>query len=248
MVVFCPSCGSKISVEPARPGGNVECPRCKSTFATAGLKSAADAPPPKRFRPKNPNRRKLGGVLIVTALLLIFGGAAAGLYYSGLFRSRSSNTTIGGTGSGSDSSTRPGWKYFESSEAHVRGIFPGEPRRHVRPTKDVEFRLEKDGVAYGIVFADLDQAHVQNKTPEQIIQQQHDQWAVGNKGKLVSEKEVTAGVYKGKEFVVELPSGKAYMRYFAAGRRLYTVIAIGKAGPPNPADVTAFLDAFAITG
>lgn len=242
MVVFCPSCGSKISVEFAVPGGDVECPRCHSRFATSGLKSAADAPQPKRFRPKKAGRGKLGTFLIVfVSLLILGGGTTAILYFTGVIHFPGSRSVSG-------VSSPPGWREFESSEAHVRGIFPGEPKRTVRRTKDVAFEMEKNGVAYGIVFADLDQANARNKTPEQIIQQQHDQWAAGKKGKLVSEKTVTAGSYKGKEFVVDLPSGQAHLRYFADGRRLYTVIVVGKTNSPDPADVAAFFDAFAITG
>jgi hypothetical protein len=212
------------------------------------LKSAEKAPPPKRFRPKKAGRGKLGGVMIALAVLGLIGGAAtAVLWLTGVLHRP--GTIAGGpsiTGTAGKSAGRPGWKEFESSEAHVRAMFPGEPKRTARKTKDVAFELEKDGVAYGIVFADLDQARAQSKTPEQIIQQQHDQWSAGAGGKLISEKDVTAGAVKGKEFVVDLPKGKAYMRYFAAGRRLYTIIVVGKSRSPDPADVGAFMDSFAI--
>src|SRR5947209_918716 len=118
MVVFCPGCGSKISVQPESPGGTVECPRCHSTFATAGLKSAEDAPPPKRFRPKNAGRGKLGGVLILLGVLLALGGAtAAALYFTGVIRfpGSTSGGAGGGTKSGGGPATKAGWKEFESS-------------------------------------------------------------------------------------------------------------------------------------
>src|SRR4051812_31670592 len=86
MVVFCPGCGSRISAEPASPGGTVECPRCHSTFPTAGVKEAGDAPPPRRFKPKKAGRNKLATFGIVLAVLLVVGGGAAGvLYYTGMF-------------------------------------------------------------------------------------------------------------------------------------------------------------------
>jgi hypothetical protein len=244
MVVFCPGCGSKISVEPEAPGGSVECPRCHSTFATAGLKSTDNSVPVKRFRPKKAGRSILTNVLLVLAVLLILGaGTTAALWFAGVIHFSGSTggfETVKSKG-------RPGWKEFDSSEAHVRALFPGDPKRAVRRTKDVAFELEKDGAAYGIVFADLDQARIKGKTPEQIIQQQHDQWSAGAGGKLVSEKDVSAGAVQGKEFVVDLPSGKAFFRYFATGRRLYTVVVVGKTRPPDPADVAMFLDSFEIT-
>jgi hypothetical protein len=184
---------------------------------------------------------------VVSVLLVVLGGSAAALHFSGHL-----GRWFGGSGAtrpGGGSAVRPGWKEFESSEAHVRALFPGTPKRTLRRTKDVAFELEKDGVAYGIVYADLDQTRVRDKTPEQLIQQQHDQWASGAGGKLVSEKDVTVGGHKGKEFVVDLPGqGKAYLRYFADGRRLYTVMAVGKTRAPDPADVAALFDSFEITG
>jgi hypothetical protein len=248
MVVFCPGCGSKISVQPATPGGAVECPRCRSSFPTAGLKPADDLPQPRRFRPKKPGRGRPWIAALI--LILLLGGATGAILYAVGILHWPGSTPSSELGTRSHpKNAKPGWTEFESSEAHVRLLLPGEPKRTARrATKDVAYELEKDGVAYGVVYADLDQARLRSRTPEQIIQGQHDQWAAGNKGTLASEKDVKAGDFKGKEFVVDLPTGKAYMRYFAAGRRLYTVMVVGKTRDPDPADVAAVFDSFAITG
>lgn len=122
MVVFCPGCGSRISVEPEAPGGNVECPRCHSTFATAGLKSAEDAPQPKRFRAKKKSGGKAGVVLIALAVLLVLGGGAtAVLYFTGVIGNRSVQTH--------GSPNQPVWQEYANAEGRFSILFPDTPTR-----------------------------------------------------------------------------------------------------------------------
>src|SRR5688572_8502068 len=126
MVVFCPGCGSKISVQPATPGGDVACPRCHSSFSTAGVKDATAAPAPRRFKPKKAGRSKLGGVLIALAVLLVLGGGTAGvLYYTGHL-----GRWFSGVGpSGGGTATQPAWQEYANAEGRFRVLFPGTPTR-----------------------------------------------------------------------------------------------------------------------
>ena len=60
---------------------------------------------------------------------------------------------------------------------------------------------------------------------------------------------MSQGDYKGREIVAEIAGkGTVHMRYFAAGKRLYTVMIVGKSKPASDADVARLFDSFQITG
>jgi hypothetical protein len=244
MVVFCPSCGSKISVEPQSPGGAVECPRCHSTFSTGGLKSADDAPPPKRFKSKKKGGSKVGVVLIVLLILLALGGGTAGvLWYTGVIGNR--------TASGS-TSKQPDWQEYTNAEGRFTVLFPGTPTRDTVPPPSrlkagakpriVSFTADTPTASYSVAFEDF----TGSETPEKYV----DTWRadLGSKGtKLVSEKDVTAGSNKGKELVVEVNGRTAHVRFFVAGRRLYKLQVVGAGKPPESREAAKFMDSFRIT-
>jgi hypothetical protein len=246
MVVFCPGCGSKISVEPESPGGNVECPRCHSTFATAGLKSGDDAPPPKRFRPKKAVRSKLAVVAIVASVLLVtLGGAAAALYFTGHL-----GRWFGGSGSITGGPNQPSWQEYSNAEGRFRVLFPGTPTREISRLRTgakatiVSFTAVTPDVTYSVAFEDF----VGQESPEQFVEKQRSDLTAGRGGKLIGEKDVTVGQYKGKEFVVEVPKqGTAHIRFIVAGHRLYKAMAVGAHKPPDAGDVAKFFDSFRIT-
>jgi hypothetical protein len=256
MVVYCPGCGAKISAQPTPDNASVSCPRCQSTFTVEGVKASPAAPPVPRLRKKKVGSGRFVGVLIFLIVLLVLGGGTAGvLYYMGVIGSRtpsSSGTTatnLRPTNPGS-AAALTGWKDFENSEAKFSARFPGSPKRTQRTqrgrARDVAFELESNGVAYGVVYADLDKAGLTSTTPEQYIEQQQQALSGGGKH-LQSEKAVTLGPYKGKEFVVDVPGQKtAHMRFFAAGRRLYSVLVLGKSRAPEPNEVAALFDSFRI--
>jgi hypothetical protein len=258
MVVFCPGCGAKISAEP-RPGATtVTCPRCRSTFSTAGLKSAPDAPAPQRFRKKKSPRGKLAGVgILLLVLLLLGGGTAAVLYFTGLLgRWTGSAGGVSGPG-GTPTATAPTWLDYVSAEGKFRVLFPGAPTRETIPPpgrsksakpRVVFFTAEAADVKYSVAYEDFDQSGPGADTPEQFIQKQHNQLAGGRGGKLLDEKDVALGPHKGKELMVEVPGeGTARIRFFAAGRRLYKLTALGKTHPPDPGETAKFFDSFQIT-
>jgi hypothetical protein len=254
MVVFCPGCGSRISVEPGSQGGDVECPRCHSTFSTGGLKEAVDAPPPKRFRPKKAGQSKLAVAGIVLAVLLVLGGGTAGvLYYTGML-----GRWFGGPGGSSATRivTQPSWQEYSNAEGKFSVLFPGTPTRDTMPTptklkpgekpRVVSFTVETPDGSYSVAYDEFDK---RSDTPDQFVEKQRAELAAGHGGKLVSEKEVTVGTHKGKEFVVEVPNrGTAHMRFVAAGRRLYKVTALGTRRPPDASDVAKFFESFQIIG
>jgi hypothetical protein len=258
MVVYCPGCGAKIDALPSPNNPYVQCPRCQSKFSTAGVKAAPDAPPrPALRKKKKPGRGKFVGVFIFLLVLLVLGGGTAGvLYYTGAFGPRSSGSSSISEGTAktgpSGKVVTDGWKELAPSEAKFRALLPGSPRRKERNervrgsrVRDVEFAAEQGDVVYQVVYANMDQTGLRSLTPEQFIDQQRQQLA--GSSKLVGEKDVTAGPYKGKEFEVDVPGqGRVYMRFFAAGRRLYSVAVAGKGRSPDPAEVAAFFDSFQI--
>jgi hypothetical protein len=250
MVVFCPGCGSRISVQPEAPGGAVQCPRCQSTFSTAGLKSADDLPQPKRFRPKTAGRGKLGGVLITLAVLFVLGGGtAAALYFTGVIGSRAAT---------SGSAFQTHWQTYANPEGLFRVQFPGTPTRDTVPPPSklkpgakprvVSFSVELPAANYSVAYEDFEG----KETPEQFI----DKWrsSLGGGTKLVSEKDVPArsreGVTidkgTGKDFVIAVDGRTAHVRFYTFGRRLYKLMVVGTGKPPDPHDAALFMDSFRI--
>jgi hypothetical protein len=250
MVVFCPGCGSKISVQPPTPGGDVSCPRCHSTFATAGIKEATDAPPPKRFKPKKTGRSKLGALPIVLAVLLLLAGGIAALWFFGWLPHW--------TGAPTDllSSGQPTWQEYSNTEGRFRVLFPGTPTREaIMPSGRseaaakplaVSFTVETPDAHYAVAFEDVD---TRTRSAEQLMEQHHAEATSGKVGRLAGERDVTVGSHKGKEFTIHLTSGgTAHIRYVAASSRLYKLTVLGRSKPPEPATVEKFFESFDVTG
>jgi hypothetical protein len=247
MVVFCPGCGSKISVEPAAPGGNVECPRCHSRFSTEGLKSAEATTPPKKFRPKKKGGGRFVGVLIVLVVVLVFGAGAAALYFSGIV---GHHGPVSNTGSPNQAS----WQEYTNAEGRFSVLFPGTPTRDTIPPPSrlkggkprvVSYTVDTPSATYSVALEDFDG----KETPDQFIGKQRSDLSAGRGGKLVSEKDVTVDTNRGKDFVVEVPNrGAAHIRFVAAGRRLYKLMVVGTGKPPDSHDVAKFFDSFRING
>jgi hypothetical protein len=254
MIVFCPGCGSRISVQPATPGGDVECPRCHSTFSTAGLKDAAGAPPPKRFRPKKAGRSKLATFGIAILVLLILAGGTAGvLYFTGVLGPKPG----GGTGlSSATTPAQPTWSEYTNAEGRFSVLFPGTPTRDTIPppsklkagakAKVQSFTVDTPDASYAVAFEDTD---AKTGSAEQLVEKHRSEAATGRAGKVISEKDVTVGPHKGKELTIELTAGgTAHIRYVAAGSRLYKLTVLGARKPPDPGEVAKFFDSFQVTG
>jgi hypothetical protein len=247
MVVFCPGCGSKISAEPQSPGGAVECPRCHSTFSTGGLKSADDAPPPpKRFKPKKKGGSKVGVVLIVLLILILLGGGTAGmLWYTGVIGNR---TMTSGTGK------QPDWTEYTNAGGRFTVLFPGTPTRDTVPAPSrlkpgqkpqiVSFTVEMPSENVSVMYEDFNG----KETPEQFVEKWKADAGSGKGTKLVSEKDVTTGKEKGKEYVVEVNGRTAHVRFITSGKRLYKLQVVGVGKPPEARDVAKFMDSFRVTG
>ncbi len=259
MVVFCPGCGAKISVatDPADPAGkSVECPKCHSRFSTAGVKPTADGPPPKKLRKKKPGSRLTGCLILLLVVLVLGGGTAAVLYFTGYLDRFTGRPPSVKTGPG-PATAQPAWQEYVNQEGKFRVLFPGTPTREVitppgrskaaaRPLA-VVFTVDTPDVIYSVAFQDFDPSGKVGGSPEQFIQRQHEELTSGRSGKLVSEKDVTAGANKGKDFVVEAPGGgTVHMRFLAAGRRMYKLSALGRHGPPPAGDVSKFFDSFQV--
>ena len=253
MVVFCPSCGSRISVEPGDPlsagtppGGEVTCPRCQSRFSTGGLKPADHAPPPRRFKPKQAGRGKRVGVLIVLGVLLLLGGGAAGvLWYIGILGKL---TRFSGPGKQAQ------WTEYTNAEGRFTVMFPDAPTRDTVPPPSrlkasqkpriVSFTVEHTSGSYSVAYEDFDG----KETPEQFIDKWKADLTGGKNTKLVSEKDVTTGTERGKDFLAEVNGRTAHVRFIPSGKRLYKLQVVGASKPPEARDVAKFMDSFRATG
>jgi hypothetical protein len=237
MIVFCPGCGTRISAAPSPldTEGAVTCPKCKSRFATAEVNANASLSEPKRkLRPKKKSGAGIGIAIGVLALALI-GGTIWAVMHFGL-GGASSTTHTGGSAANSSNSTE--WREFTSAEGKFRVMLPGAPTRKVRPSKDVEFGLETSDAKIGVVFADLPE----KSKPEKYM-------VPPSGSKVLSDKVVTQGDYPGRDIVADVPQhGTIHMRFLTTGKRLYTVMIVGKGRSLSDSEVARVLDSFQITG
>lgn len=252
MIVFCPGCGSKISVAANSPGGEVNCPSCKSTFSTAGVKSAANAAAPRRFRPKKSGNKGWTRLAIAMSILLVsLGGATAILYYTGhLNRWIPTNvaSSLGGALSGGAS-----WHEYTSTEGKFRVNFPGTPTREAHPVSGttagakhvaISFTSDTPDVKYSVSFEDFDH---RSDTPAQFIDRQKAAITKRAGYKIGGETEVALGKHKGKEYVIEHPvSGTAHVRFFAVGNRLYKLTAYAPKRPVQATESAKLFDSFQV--
>lgn len=252
MIVFCPGCGSKISVAANSPGGEVNCPSCKSNFSTAGVKSAADAAPPRRFRPKKSGNKVVARVAIAVSVLLVaLGGATAILYYTGHI-SRWIPANVAGSLSGAISGG-PSWHEYTSTEGRFRVNFPGTPTREAHPVSGttagakhvaVSFSADTPEVKYSVSFEDFDH---RSDTPAQFIDRQKAVITKRAGYKIGSETEVALGKHKGKEYVIEHPvTGTAHVRFFAVGSRLYKLTVYAPQRPVQATESAKLFDSFQV--
>jgi hypothetical protein len=236
MIVFCPGCGTRISANPSPLDNNptVTCPKCKSQFATGGVNATATLAEPKRkLKPKKKGSGAGLGILIGVFAIAVVGGGAWAAYYWGLFGKSSPHS---GGAITTHSSTE--WHEFTSAEGKFKVMLPGDPTRKSRSSKEVEYGVETPDAKIGVVYADLSE----KTKPERYM--------VAPAGsKVLKEAEITQGDYKGRDIVAEVPNqGRVHMRFLTTGKRLYTVMIVGKSKPPAESEVSRVLDSFQITG
>jgi hypothetical protein len=238
MIVFCPGCGTRISAAPAPldPEGTVTCPKCKSRFATSEVKADPNATAPRRkLRPKSQSSSRGVGIAISLLALALLGAGIWAVMHFGL---GSTSTALLSGGSSTNSSRSTEWREYKSAEGRFRVMLPGAPTRKVRSSKEVEFGLETPDAKIGVVYADL---------PEKV---KPEKYMVAPSGsKVLSEKDVTQGDYSGRDIVADVPQhGTTHMRFLTTGKRLYTVMIVGKGRSLSDSEVARVLDSFQITG
>ena len=237
MIVFCPGCGTRISANPSPLETNptVTCPKCKSQFATSGVNASANLAEPKRkLKPKKKEngarnrhhdlrfRDRRGGRRLRAA------------FYWGLF-GKSSASHAGGAITTHGATE---WHEFTSADGKFKVMLPGDPIRKTRSSKEVEYGVETPDAKIGVVYADL---------PEKTKPEKYMVAPPGSK--VLKEADVAQGDYKGRDIVAEVPNqGTVHMRFLTTGKRLYTVMIVGKSKPPAQAEVARVLDSFQITG
>lgn len=237
MIVFCPGCGTRISASPTPLDGEgvVTCPKCRSQFATAGVKADPGRFETKRkFRAKKP-KSGAGLAIVLTALALaLLGGGAWALYHSGFFHRSPGPMTADSNSSGNTVT----WSEFSSAEGKFKVLLPGNPVRKVRSAKETEYSLETPGFKIGVVFANLSE----KDRPEKFM--------VAPAGaKVISEKDVTVDGHPGRDIIADVSGhGIAHMRFVSAGKRLYTILMVGKSKPMSDSEVARVFDSFQVIG
>jgi len=237
MIVFCPGCGTRISANPSPLETNptVTCPKCKSQFATSGVNASANLAEPKRkLKPKKKENGAAIAIVICVFAIAVVGGGAWAAFYWGLF-GKSSAPHAGGAITTHGATE---WHEFTSADGKFKVTLPGDPIRKTRSSKEVEYGVETPDAKIGVVYADL---------PEKTKPEKYMVAPPGSK--VLKEADVAQGDYKGRDIVAEVPNqGTVHMRFLTTGKRLYTVMIVGKSKPPAQAEVARVLDSFQITG
>ena len=237
MIVFCPGCGARISAPqtPLDGEGVVTCPKCRSQFPTAGVRTdAARSEPKRKFRPKKQSSGAGVGVALTSIVLLLLGGGAFALFHFGVFDRTPPRMTTATTAPGGAIT----WQEFTSADGKFKVLLPSAPTRKPRSAKETEYSLETPEFKIGVVYANLSE----KDKPEKFM-------VAPSGAKVISEKDVTVDGHPGRDIIAEVSGhGVAHMRFVNAGKRLYTILMVGKSKPASDADVALVFDSFQVTG
>lgn len=132
-------------------------------------------------------------------------------------------------------------------------MMPGEPQltrsRVAIQGGEVQvgtWKSSVEGALFSVSYADYPEPVIATKPPMALVNEGRDSVVASVKGTLLREQEVTLdGVYPGKAYVAESPSGEVRARHFLVGNRLYTLLALFNPSIGSP-QADAFLSSLAL--
>jgi len=143
----------------------------------------------------------------------------------------------------------PEWKSYSYPADGFSASFPSQPELQKKdvPTDAGSFQLRsyiaQDGaVAMFIGVCDYG-AQAAGKDPESLLQGAKNGALQNTKSHLVSEQEITLGVYHGVQFEAESDAAHFSARVYMVGTTLYQALVVSQLGKPYP-DTARFLDSF----
>jgi hypothetical protein len=142
----------------------------------------------------------------------------------------------------------PPWQPFRSAEGRFTVLLPGTPRQVDKPLPEItpavvfhQFSLTAAGLCWFVAYYDVPRVP---PDPQLVLATTAKHMATHLSGKIISE-EVLPGRHPGREVLIRGEEGvHARARYFLVGRRLYQLIAAGRADQVKSATADRFLDSF----
>lgn len=144
------------------------------------------------------------------------------------------------------------WKPYTSTAGRYSASFPGTPKE-VTQRMETEIggidatiaSLESNNAFFAIAYNDYPREKMGNLTPDQLLDNARKGAVDKVKGKLVSEKKVTASGYPGRELQIEAPGGLHITEHvYLVKTRLYQILVVTPSAGANSDDVKKFLDSF----
>lgn len=147
------------------------------------------------------------------------------------------------------------WRQFSSRPGGFQVDFPGRPeisRRRIRTEVGEVASVRHtagDGAhaTYDVTYTEYPPDSFARLKPEKLLTAARDSLVYQSKGRLISDKRITAGNAFGRECEIAGADGMRYdVRLLAVANRIYQVSAIAQ--PPARPDTRRFFDSFRFTG
>ncbi len=147
------------------------------------------------------------------------------------------------------------WKPYASTAGRYTALFPGTPKEQTQrmdteigPIDATIVSLETANAFYAIAFNDYPKDKIAKQTPDQLLDNARKGAVDKVKGRLVSEKRITASSYPGRELQIEAPGDlQIAERVFLVKTRLYQALVVTPKGKGVPDDIKKFLESFKFT-
>ncbi len=144
------------------------------------------------------------------------------------------------------------WKPYTSSAGRYTASFPGTPKEVTQRTEtgvDATIAsLQSTDAAYAVAFNDLPKDALAKQSADQLLDAARKGAVDKVKGKLVSEKKVTADGFPGRELTIDAPGELQLTEHaYLVKTRLYQVLVVARKAKGMPDDTKKFLESFKFT-
>jgi hypothetical protein len=136
------------------------------------------------------------------------------------------------------------WREFRSEEGRFAAVLPGKPKfeEHElwgRPGMVMHlWSARAGGAVYGVGYADAPSADAA------LVSRTRDALVANVGGRILTDREITLGAARGREFTAEGPKATLMARVVVADRRLYQVALIGGKDSIDATGAETFFSSF----
>lgn len=149
----------------------------------------------------------------------------------------------------------PEFKPYASTDGRYKAVFPGPVKTDTVPVKGAKSEVTvtvdsvelRGGTSFVVTYFDTP-ADVAKQPAGPRIDKVRD-GNKGDKGKVLTEKDLTVGAekYPARDVLIEAPAGHIRNRIVVAGARVYQVMIQGPKDVVTSASADRFLDSFEVT-